>query len=331
MARSRVGGTSAKLSGVLGSLVFSIGQSPDGGYEQYIASYNGDRENPNTKYQALARMQIALIERMVHLLSPVLKASFENVAVGVQSVNEFSRLNVASVQDYCKNYWKYAFGWSFPTKGNPLECWAPLLISYGSFPTPKAWSVQVGGWPRYVRTFRIQLAKQVNKVVDIRKALGITRNGSFNIIEVFGIYEFARTGALMVKGTLNPVAGDSVLLTPENISSIVQTETRIYELANTEQLDVQVLISYDSDEHVISIRVTPRSLTQSGWTPFDTFLAATIFSDYKKNRWVKSTARLEPPQVYSYDDEYGRPPYEAFQTWDENYHDEEYDEYFGKK
>ena len=331
MARSRVGGSSAKLSGLLGSVVFSIGQNAQGNYEQYIATYNPDKENPNTKYQALARMIIATVERMVHILTPVLRASFEGVPVGVTSVNEFAKLNMKSIQDYCKKYWFNAYGWSFPVKGNPLNCWAPLQISYGSFKTPKKWSVSVGEWPRYIRTFTLQLPTTRNRVVDIRKALGISRQGSFNIIILIGDYQVGKTGACFVKGSIAPTANDTQYLDTGDIHDKVILETRILEAVSEARTNVGVNMNYNPNTHQLTIQVIPQFYSGYQWITYDSHLAATIFSDYKKNKWVKSSALLAPPKVYQPDEEYGRAPFEAYETWDASYQGESYEEYFGRR
>ena len=332
MGRSRIGGTRALVSGIVGSVVFSVGKNSDGGWEQYIATYNDQKENPNTKYQALARMQIALIERMVYYLSYVLRASFEGVAVGANSVNEFAKVNMKSIQDYWEKYWYGAYGWAFPQKGNPEYAWAPLIVSQGSMATPKKWSVEVGSWPRYVRHYIIQLpATAQNKVVDIRKALGISRKGSFNIVQVIGQYNALKTGACFIKGQISQNANDAVVITPNNIGQILNIQTKILAVANTQEMVLNYNLSYDKDTHRIELEVLPMTYTGTQWITWDTFLHATIFSDYKKNKWIKSTSRLTPPQSYTTQDEYGRAPYEAYQTWDANYHDETYKDYFGRK
>lgn len=332
MGRSRIGGTRALVSGIVGSVVFSVGKNSDGGWEQYIATYNDQKENPNTKYQALARMQIALIERMVYYLSYVLRASFEGVAVGANSVNEFAKVNMKSIQDYCEKYWFGAYGWAFPQKGSPEYAWAPLIVSQGSMATPKKWSVEVGPWPRYVRHYIIQLpATAQNKVVDIRKALGISRKGSFNIVQVIGQYNALKTGACFIKGQISENANDAVVITPNNIGQILNIQTKILAVTNTQEMVLNYNLSYDKDTHRIELEVLPMTYTGTQWITWDTFLHATIFSDYKKNKWIKSTSRLTPPESYTTQDEYGRAPYEAYQTWDENYHDETYKDYFGRK
>ena len=331
MARSRVGGSSAKLSGLLGSVVFTIGKTSDGGYEQYISAYNPEKENLNTKYQALARMIIATIERMVHVLTPVLRASFEGVPVGVTSVNEFAKLNMKSIQDYCRKYWFNAYGWSFPVKGNPLNCWAPLQISYGSMKTPKAWSVEIGSWPTYIRTFVLQLPNQRNRVVDIRRALGISRQGSFNIVCMIGDYQVGKTGACFVKGTIDPSANDTEYLDRGDIRSKVNIETRLLEAAGEERTNIGVNVNYNPNTHRLTFQVIPQFYSGYQWITYDTHLHATIFSDYKKGKWVKSVARLSPHKVFEPDEEFGRAPFEAFTTWDSNYNDESYEEYFGRR
>lgn len=331
MARSRVGGSTAKLSGVLGSLLFTIGKSTSGSYEQYIASYSGIRENPNTKYQALARMQIAVIERMVHILTPILRVSFEGCSVGVESVNEFSRLNVKDVQSYCQKYWKNAYGWSFPLKGNPLECWAPLIISSGTLKVPKIWSLAVGRAPYFLRSFTLQAPVGKYRVTDLRKALDLTRKGSFTFVLIWGTYQSFRTGSAYIKVSVADLVNDYDDYRAISPADLFKIESHVVEAVGSRVNEAVITMGYQfaANQFVFTPKVITRS--EYGATDNDTFLAGLVYSDYRRNQWRKSTSRLEPPQVYQPDEEYGRAPYEAFQTWDENYVDEDYDEYFGKK
>lgn len=330
MARSRVGGSSAKLSGVVGSLLFYVGKSADGGYEQYIASYSGQRENPRTKYQMLARMQIALIERMTFILSKIVRCSFEGIDVGVNSVNEFAKLNMKDIQSYCQNYWKEAYGWSFPTMGNPYNAWAPLIVSYGSLHIPKCWRVEESGGLYHTRFFYITLPAGKKRFVDLRKALGLSYDGSFNIVLISGMYEELKTGGWLVKGQLNKSFGDTRIITSSNVTSCFNISTERLESTYPSEERCQVTITYDSAYNMIIIRVRPESRGESQWLTIETHLHALIYSDKKKSRWCKSTARLTPYKVFQPTDEYGLAPYLAYQTWDPNYTDEEYEDYFGK-
>lgn len=330
MARSRVGGSSAKLSGVLGSLLFTVGKSADGGYEQYIASYSGEKENPRTKYQMLARMQIALIERMTFILSKIVRCSFEGIAVGVNSVNEFAKLNMKDIQSYCQNYWKEAYGWSFPTMGNPYNAWAPLVVSYGSLQIPKCWSVNASDNMYHTRLFHIQLPAGHRRFVDLRKALGLSYDGSFNIVLISGMYEDLKTGGWLIKGQLNKAFGDTTIITNANVANCFKFYIERLEATYAAEERCQIELRYYEDTNRIRIVTTPQSRGEFQWLRIETHLHALIYSDKKKSRWCKSTARLTPYKVFEPTDEYGMAPYLAYQTWDPNYSDQEYDEYFGR-
>lgn len=330
MARSRVGGTSSKKSGVLGSLLFTIGKNGTGDYTQYIASYTGIRENPNTKYQALARMQIGLIERMVQVLSSILQNSFEGIASGVNSINEFAKVNTKSIQQYCIDYWDQAFGWCFPTKGNPYSAWAPLIVSLGSFKAPECVEVRASQTGNWRRTIRISLPAGKYRYVDLRKALGVSKNGSFNLILMVGKYTDFRTGACMMKCKLNTRINDYVDIRQLDPEDLIIRETRILEhpfVGDTRLLNgIQYLESVN--QILIHTRVT--NVNDNGSFEMDNLLHALIWSDKKRNKWVKSSEILHPYKVFEEGEEFGRGPWDAFYSWDENYDGETYQQYFGR-
>lgn len=331
MARSRVGGTSAKISGVLGSLLFTVGKNSAGDFTQYIASYTGVRENPNTKYQALARMQIALIERMVQILTPVLQNSFEGIASGVNSINEFARVNMKQIQSYCETYWSEAYGWCFPTKGEPFTAWAPLIISEGSFRAPSCVEVVAGAAPHYRRRIRITLPAGAFRYVDIRKALGISKNGSFNLVLMFGEYTQYKTGGGMIKCKLNTRINDYTDIRTLNPEDLFVCESKIFDTPFSGQTNLISGIQYTESNNTIVINTRVTTSNGNGTFETDNLLHALIWSDKKRTKWVKSTEMLLPPEVYSEGMEFGRGPWEAYYTWDENYDGESYQEYFGRK
>lgn len=331
MARSRVGGTTAKISGVLGSLLFSVGKNSNGEFTQYIANYTGQRENPNTKYQALARMQIALIERMVEILSPVLQNSFEGISSGVNSVNEFAKVNMKSIQSYCQQYWTDAYGWCFPIKGQEYTAFAPLVISEGSFRAPECVTIHSINAGHYRRSIRIQLPANSYRYVDIRKALGITKDGSFNLVLLCGEYTSFRTGACMLKCKLNPHINDYADIRSLDPEDLFVRETKTFETPFINGQNLLHSISYLSSVNMIIINTRITTQTDGNTFETDEILHALIWSDKKKSRWIKSTAMLLPPYMMQEGDEFGRAPFESYYTWDENYDGESYNEYFGRQ
>lgn len=330
MARSRVGGSSAKISGVLGSLLYTVGKSSAGGYQQYIANYTGIRTNPNTKYQALARMQIAVIERMVQILSPVLQTSFEGVDVGVNSVNEFARQNMRDIQDYCKNYWEYAFGWCFPMKGQELTAWAPMIISLGSLAAPKAVTLNAGGFPHYRRNIEIDLPTGKYRYIDIRKALGISKDGSFNLVIIDGEYDVFKTGACLLKCRLNPAINDYTDIRNLDPETLFLREVKMFEQPFLTETTISHSITYLESANRIYIYTRVITRMGSSWSETDQMLAGIVWSDRKKSRWCKSSTRLAPPFIVSEEEQFGRSPQEAFYTWFDNYDGQGYDEFFGR-
>lgn len=331
MARSRVGGTTAKISGVLGSLLYSVGKSSDGGYNQYIASYTGMRENPNTKNQALARMQIAMIERMVQILSPVLQASFEGVDYGVNSVNEFARINMKEIQNDAKLHWEWAAGFCYPEKGREYCAWAPLIISAGSLLPPEALTLRAEDNTNYSRVIEVTFDKAEPRYIDLRKALGISKDGSFNVILITGEESIFKTGAVLVKGKLNKNINDLTRLFDIPQMSIFDFEWRLLEGTYTGDFKINFSAWWEYNPTKLCIRLEPSYYNNNHWWVAPTMLAAVVWSDKKRSRWCKSTARLLPPYLVSEYQPFGMAPFEVFKSWWPAYDGETYEELFGRK
>lgn len=330
MARSRVGGSSAKISGVLGSLLYTVGKSSAGGYQQYIANYTGIRTNPNTKYQALARMQIAVIERMVQILSPVLQSSFEGVNMGVNSVNEFAKVNMKELQNDSKEHWDWGAGFCYPEKGREYCAWAPFIISYGSLIAPKAFALTAEDSTLYTRTIEISFDKENPRYIDLRKALGISKEGSFNVVMITGEESIVRTGGVLVKGKLNPSINDYQYLSDLPQMSLLNFDWKLLEGAYSGEFKVSISSWFNSVERKLYYRIEPMYQSRNHWWVAPTMLAGVIWSDKKKSRWCKSSTRLMPPYLVSEYQPFGRSAFEVFRTWWPAYDGETYDELFGR-
>ena len=106
MARAKSGGTSAKLRGVVGDYIYQVIRNPQGDTEQKVITYTKEKLNRNTRYQALARMQIAMFMRCMNLLTPIISDSYQGIRSRVNSCNRFVELNMKNIQDYCALHWK---------------------------------------------------------------------------------------------------------------------------------------------------------------------------------------------------------------------------------
>lgn len=146
MARSRVGGSTAKLSGKVGDVIYSITRNPDGTFRQSVSANPEERFNPNTDAQARARMTMAMIERAMFTYRDFMGTGFENVDLGTNNVSKFSELNYNTVKYDIETYWDVEdwpdWNYDFPRKGQTVPKDGCFIISQGSLRTNlKLWPI----------------------------------------------------------------------------------------------------------------------------------------------------------------------------------------------
>ena len=126
MARSRRGGTRAKLSGALGSNIYLVRRTAAGSTEQIVQSRPEGREYSNTDAQVKARMIMGQIQRMFHLIPDLIKTGFATIPMGTLSLQHFSKMNRPLLaDDYDTHYYTYgAFDWQEKrSMVAPAGCW----------------------------------------------------------------------------------------------------------------------------------------------------------------------------------------------------------------
>lgn len=126
MARSRRGGTRAKLSGALGSNIYLVRRTAAGNTEQIVQSRPESREYSNTDAQVKARMIMGQIQRMFHLIPDLIKTGFATIPMGTLSLQHFSKMNRPLLaDDYDTHYYTYgAFDWQEKrSMVAPAGCW----------------------------------------------------------------------------------------------------------------------------------------------------------------------------------------------------------------
>ena len=146
MARSRVGGSTAKLSGKVGDVIYSITRNPDGTFRQMVSANPEERFNPNTDAQARARMTMAMIERAMFTYRDFMGTGFENVDLGTNNVSKFSEINYNTVKYDIETYWDVEdwpdWNYDFPRKGQTVPKDGCFIISQGSLRTNlKLWPI----------------------------------------------------------------------------------------------------------------------------------------------------------------------------------------------
>lgn len=150
MASGRVGGTRAKIKGVVGNEVYQIVSDGKGGTEQKVFAKPEGKEFALTPELAKQRIFMSIVMRHMQLLTDVMNAAFENIPEGTLCVQNFARVNIRWMQEHYLddptfNYLKW-----FPMYGETIALPFPLILTEGTFHTFAAyvssysWSSQVG-------------------------------------------------------------------------------------------------------------------------------------------------------------------------------------------
>lgn len=149
MARSRVGGSSALLSGKVGDVIYSITRNPDGTYRQQISANPDERYNPNTDAQARARLTMATIERAMFTFRDFVGSGWEGIERGTLSVSEFSRVNYNAIREQIEFWWDDPEGYddyyNLPKKGQGQPRAGCFVLSRGSLKLSYMWRLSWGG------------------------------------------------------------------------------------------------------------------------------------------------------------------------------------------
>lgn len=330
MARSKLGGTRRLLQGVVGDVIYQIIRNGQSLPEQKVISYTKEKLNNNTRLQSLARMQIATFEQMMSYLKPIISCSFENVQYGVTSINYFASINAGLIQQNCRNAWFDSWGFFYPSKGfqftnYQLAC-APFQISQGTVAVPRCLTLDDDGFSHYVFKLVIQCGKNPRKI-DVRKLLSFSASDSITLIEIRNQDTDFTQVMNAVRYQFNPAFNDYTYITEENVS-------RLFLASPAERLDV----TYEPIGHQIILRQKLGRFLPSGqWIDYERLLGTFIISKKKGAKWKRSSSALMiPPSVQREADdmpgsvEYGRAPFEIFNSWNEEYEDQTYEEFFGK-
>ena len=132
MASGRVGGTRSKVSGTIGSEVYSLRRNPDGTYTQVVSSKAESVSYSNTEKQAAYRMAAAVVEVAMRDLKAIGRISMQSGANASKSLNAFSSINLARVQDDMVANWYGGGQFLYPAKGSKLSLGGQFLISSGT-------------------------------------------------------------------------------------------------------------------------------------------------------------------------------------------------------
>lgn len=105
MAKGRVGGTKAKISGQVGTNIYQIRKNSNGTYSQ-ISYVKGIRTETETSEKLqVQRMVTCMVESLMHDIKPVTQLSMQAAKNKTNSMNAFSSMNLRYVAQDCKDNW----------------------------------------------------------------------------------------------------------------------------------------------------------------------------------------------------------------------------------
>lgn len=328
MAKGRVGGTKSKLRGVVGDVIYQIAKNPYGDYDQKIISYTKEKLNNNTKWQALARMQIAMFQRCMSLLTPIIRESYQGIKTGVTSINYFVKINMALVQEDCIDNWTSPKGFSYPQKGKVETSSGLFCISQGTYKMPSIFSVKNGRFPEYNVTYCFDLSKIGRRMYDLRKQFRFSYNDTLNLI-IWGTNSFGMAQDILLIGLqFNRQFGDYTMINQSNCGRVFSFTTKWWGRSTSRQWEVRLNASFDNATGILSIKPALYIMGLYDWIEQNTTLFTYIASHKKGTVWERNVAWFQVPFQMTPDDEWGVAPFEWFNTWDPNYDGEPYDEYF---
>lgn len=105
MAKGRVGGTKAKITGQVGTNIYQIRKNSNGTYSQ-ISYVKGVRTETETSEKLqVQRMVTCMVESLMHDIKPVAQLSMQAARNKTNSMNAFSSMNLRYVAQDCKDNW----------------------------------------------------------------------------------------------------------------------------------------------------------------------------------------------------------------------------------
>lgn len=105
MAKGRVGGTKAKITGQVGTNIYQIRKNSNGTYSQ-ISYVKGIRTETETSEKLqVQRMVTCMVESLMHDIKPVAQLSMQAAKNKTNSMNAFSSMNLRYVAQDCKDNW----------------------------------------------------------------------------------------------------------------------------------------------------------------------------------------------------------------------------------
>lgn len=136
MASGRVGGTKSKVSGQIGTEIYSVRRNADGSYSQVVSAKPESVRYTNTDKQAAQRMVTGMIEGLMKGLRKIGTISMQAGVNKSKSLNAFSSFNLQRVNADMKANWYNSQNFLYPFKRQGASDYAETgghwLISSGT-------------------------------------------------------------------------------------------------------------------------------------------------------------------------------------------------------
>ena len=190
MASGRVGGTKAKVSGLIGDAVYKVVRNPDGTYSQ-VVNIKGQQTITNTSPALqVQRMVTAMVESLMKDLRPIARISMQAYANKSKSLNGFSSLNINLVNQDVRAHWYGGNRFVYPKHGrddvNVRDLGGHYLISAGTLlynlfdekvfdPIPRAHFINFPAGYDSIYGVRFNIPNEVLTIGDFLRAHRATR------------------------------------------------------------------------------------------------------------------------------------------------------------
>lgn len=120
----------------MGDYVYQITRDAYGNFQQNVYGYVADPLNPSTDAQVCARAAMACVERAMFSYYDFIFNAFQGKQAGVESINEFSRINYRAIRDEFDAWYDVPeFNepiYDYPLKGNTMPKAGNFNLSYGT-------------------------------------------------------------------------------------------------------------------------------------------------------------------------------------------------------
>lgn len=236
MATGRVGGTKSKISGKVGSEVYTVRKDGQGSYEQVVAPMPEGRKDVLTPEVVEQRMAMSICYRYMAAIPQILNNAFKDNESKSLNLQEFVRLNIpilrekiSSLSDDHNPVWFYEYG------DNNLYP-APIQIGGHGHTYAPGWSWQHGytGGLWYLRAELSAIVKGTT-LREYMSYTGLVVGDVFVLLIELVDDDPSLNDIYLMRLTLNPKISLDTEITPDNYLDLWDIWTQVNFIFNTEE------------------------------------------------------------------------------------------------